>query len=141
LGLAFILSPLVRTLNVTLSSELLDFFEGKEPPVIAARAACCHLGPSFSACKVRVPKRPRAALRRANGVNPALARLIVEKNAVAIGPFQQANSAGNLPGKSMVKLLFGDSQEPGNRPGLFGANPHVTGSARAAIAAEGALKS
>ena len=97
--------------------------------------------PGLGRRQVGIPERPGAALPGSGGIDRAVARFAVEKDAIAIGEFAQA--LANADGAHVFVLEFLDvpiAYQSGQRGDLFGVHPYEPGRSRAAIAAFGALE-
>ena len=117
-----------------------DFSEGDATAAIAAGATLADLFPVGGRGEIRGPEGPGAALPGAAFVDAALASLIVEEHAIAVGVFDQALADADDADIATLELLDAEADGGGHRFDFGLINPDVAGVAGATIAAAGAGK-
>ena len=92
--------------------------------------------PRFWRFDIRIPERPRAALRGANRIDRAPALFGMQEGAIAAaGEFLEADPIADPPCVLRANFFQRLSQELGDLDELFFVDPDVTFRSRAAIAA------
>src|SRR5580658_2959574 len=96
-GRGWAASPSSRLSDIDDARQSLDFLEREELPLSGSRTGLLRPLPVLAALEVRVPKRPRAALRGASAVDRAVPRLRVEERAVSVGTLGQRDALVDQP--------------------------------------------
>jgi hypothetical protein len=114
-----------------------DSLQRHERSAPASRAALAHSFPVVRRVEVGRPEGPGAALPRPHGINLACAAFAVEEDAVAAGKLDETLALPHAAHVAIFELLDLDADGRRQRGDLILVHPHVTGLARAALAALG----
>ena len=83
-----------------------DLFECENFAVVGPRTTACHVVPCFTRLQIRIPEGPGTALARAVHIDAASSQIGIEKDAIAVGMFDQTVAVPDTPDESLAKLIL-----------------------------------